>query len=77
MIDDAKVIPGLTLTETVSLNYAMEEEMALTPVDFLLRRTNHLLFMRDRLDQVKAESLKKWHSIISGQRKKEHDTLKH
>ena len=41
MIDDAKVIPGLTLTETVSLNYAMEEEMALTPVDFLLRRTNH------------------------------------
>ncbi|EHU8853298.1 type 1 glycerol-3-phosphate oxidase, partial [Enterococcus faecalis] len=54
MIDDAKVIPGLTLTETVSLNYAMEEEMALTPVDFLLRRTNHLLFMRDRLDQVKA-----------------------
>ena len=23
-----KVIPGLTLTETVSLNYAMEEEMA-------------------------------------------------
>ena len=34
MIDDAKVIPGLTLTETVSLNYAMEEEMALTPVDF-------------------------------------------
>ena len=26
MIDDAKVIPGLTLTETVSLNYAMEEE---------------------------------------------------
>ena len=28
--------------------------MALTPVDFLLRRTNHLLFMRDRLDQVKA-----------------------
>ncbi|MBO1135380.1 type 1 glycerol-3-phosphate oxidase [Enterococcus faecalis] len=54
MIDGAKVIPGLTLTETVSLNYAMEEEMALTPVDFLLRRTNHLLFMRDRLDQVKA-----------------------
>ena len=50
MIDDAKVIPGLTL-ETVSLNYAMEEEMALTR-RLLLRRTNHLLFMRDRLDQV-------------------------
>ena len=35
MINDAKVIPGLTLTETVSLNYAMEEEMVLTPVDFI------------------------------------------
>ena len=52
MIDDAKVIPGLTLTETVSLNYAMEEEMALTPSTFIA--TDQPLIMRDRLDQVKG-----------------------
>lgn len=28
--------------------------MVLTPVDYLLRRTNHILFMRDTLDEVKA-----------------------
>ena len=27
--------------------------MTLTPVDYLLRRTNHLLFMRDTLDGLK------------------------
>ncbi len=55
MIDDAKVIPGLTLTETVSLNYAMEEEMALTPVDFFYcdgPTTYYLCVIV--LDQVKA-----------------------
>jgi len=48
-----KPISGLSLAETLSLYYAMEAEMALTPTDFLLRRTNHLLFMRDTLNQVK------------------------
>jgi alpha-glycerophosphate oxidase len=47
-------IPELSLAETLSLYYAMEAEMALTPTDFLVRRTNHLLFMRDTLDQVKT-----------------------
>lgn len=42
--------PGLDLKETLSLHYAMDYEMALTPVDFFLRRTNHMLFMRDHLD---------------------------
>lgn len=42
----------LTLRDWVSLKYAIEEEMALTPVDFLLRRTNYLLFMRDKVDQL-------------------------
>lgn len=31
----------------------MNEEMTLTPADFLSRRTNHILFMRDSLDAVK------------------------
>ena len=30
----------------------MAEEMALTPADFLIRRTNHMLFMRDTLDGI-------------------------
>lgn len=45
--------PGLPLGESLSLDYAMSEEMTLTPADFLVRRTNHMLFMRDSLDKVK------------------------
>ena len=30
----------------------MRNELALSPVDFLLRRTNHMLFMRDGLDAI-------------------------
>ena len=39
--------PGLNPADTLSLHYAMRNELALSPVDFLLRRTNHMLFMRD------------------------------
>ena len=45
-------VPELGLAETLSLHYAMRYEMALSPVDFLLRRTNHMLFMRDSLDSL-------------------------
>ena len=44
--------PGLSLADTLSLHYAMRNELALSPVDFLLRRTNHMLFMRDSLDAI-------------------------
>ena len=30
----------------------MRNELVLSPVDFLLRRTNHMLFMRDSLDSI-------------------------
>ncbi|HEP1276446.1 TPA: type 1 glycerol-3-phosphate oxidase [Streptococcus pyogenes] len=43
---------GLSLAETLSLHYAMDYEMALKPTDYFLRRTNHLLFMRDNLDAL-------------------------
>lgn len=43
---------GLSLADTLSLHYAMRNELALSPVDFLLRRTNHMLFMRDSLDTI-------------------------
>ena len=32
------------------MRYALDNEMVLTPVDYLLRRTYHVLFMRDSLD---------------------------
>lgn len=50
---EMKAFPGLGLGESLSLDYAMNEEMTLTPADFLSRRTNHILFMRDSLDAVK------------------------
>lgn len=50
LLEEVDQIDGLTLADTISLHYAMREEMALTPSDFLIRRTNHMLFMRDTLD---------------------------
>ncbi|WP_225048227.1 type 1 glycerol-3-phosphate oxidase [Lacticaseibacillus kribbianus] len=44
---------GLTLKESAELRYAVSEEMALTPVDFLLRRTNAILFHADTLARLK------------------------
>ncbi|MGY0401637.1 type 1 glycerol-3-phosphate oxidase [Carnobacterium jeotgali] len=52
LIDKIEQIEGLTLADSLSLRYAMDEEMALTPADFLIRRTNHMLFMRDTLDGI-------------------------
>lgn len=52
LLDEVEQIEGLTLADSLSLRYAMDEEMALTPNDFLIRRTNHMLFMRDTLDGI-------------------------
>ncbi|MCC5896015.1 MAG: type 1 glycerol-3-phosphate oxidase [Alkalibacterium sp.] len=52
LLEEVDQIDGLTLADTISLHYAMREEMALTPSDFLIRRTNHMLFMRDTLDSI-------------------------
>lgn len=55
--DHAKEIEpedGLSLGETAALDYSMAEEMTLTPVDYLLRRTYHILFKNDTLDRVKV-----------------------
>ncbi|MGZ7196658.1 glycerol-3-phosphate dehydrogenase C-terminal domain-containing protein, partial [Streptococcus pyogenes] len=43
---------GLTLAQTLSLHYAMRYEMALSPVDFFLRRTNYMLFKREEVDAL-------------------------
>lgn len=52
LLETADMVPGLSIADSLSLLYAMRYEMTLTPVDFLLRRTNHLLFMRDTLDDL-------------------------
>ena len=44
---------GLSLSESARLRYGLEEEMVLAPGDYLIRRTNHLLFERDQLDAIK------------------------
>ncbi len=47
-----QAVDGLPLRVALSLRYAMDHEMALTPVDFFLRRTNHMLFMRREMDAL-------------------------
>ena len=52
-VDDVDVAPGLTLADTISLHYSIDSEMTLTPVDYLLRRTNFVLFHEDKLMEKK------------------------
>ena len=52
LANELEAVEGLTLRDTLVLHYAMREEAVLTPVDYFLRRTNHLLFMRETMDQL-------------------------
>ncbi|WP_413526725.1 type 1 glycerol-3-phosphate oxidase [Marinilactibacillus psychrotolerans] len=58
LLDDVEKVAGLNAAEAVSLRYAMDEEMTLTPSDFLIRRTNHMLFKRDTLDNIKESVIR-------------------
>ncbi|WEV60597.1 type 1 glycerol-3-phosphate oxidase [Streptococcaceae bacterium ESL0729] len=49
---DMEAYPGLSLAESARLLYALSEEMTLWPSDYLMRRTNHILFERDSLDDL-------------------------
>lgn len=53
LVKEMSAYPGMSLAESARLRYGIEEEMVLTPVDYLLRRTNHLLFERDSLDALR------------------------
>lgn len=55
---EVEAVEGLSLAETLSLHYAMRYELALRPSDFFLRRTNHMLFMRDSLEGLIAPVIK-------------------
>lgn len=50
---DQGAAEGLNLKETISLRYSVNEEMTLTSVDYLLRRTNFILFHNDQLAAIK------------------------
>ena len=52
LANELEAVEGLTLRDTLVLHYAMREEMVLTPVDYFLRRTNHMLFMRETMDDL-------------------------
>lgn len=52
-----EAVSNLNQRDLLSLHYAMREEMALTVVDYLLRRTNYMLFMREQLDNVAQDIL--------------------
>lgn len=53
-----KPAEDLSLAETLSLRYALEHEMTLTPGDYLFRRTNNLLFNHDHIKQLEAGVIK-------------------
>lgn len=52
-VDDTVAAPNLTQGETAALHYSLENEMTLSAVDYLLRRTYHVLFGSD-VDRVKV-----------------------
>ena len=71
---------GLSIGETAALDYSLAEEMTLTPVDYLLRRTYHILFKSDTLDQVKNGVIKHmsdYYGWDKAQREQYENELKH
>lgn len=53
-IDHITSFNGLNLGDALSLRYALENEMTLTPTDYFLRRTDLLLFNIDHLEEIKT-----------------------
>ncbi|MCL1950737.1 MAG: type 1 glycerol-3-phosphate oxidase [Turicibacter sp.] len=48
--DEMDAYPGLSLAESARLKYALEHEMVLTAADYFIRRTNHVLFGREKVE---------------------------
>ena len=57
-VDHTKASHGLSLAETLSLRYSLDEEMTLTPGDYLFRRTNNLLFNHDHIKEIEYGVIK-------------------
>lgn len=52
LIDIIPENSDLSIRDALTLYYALHHEMVLTPVDFFVRRTNIMLFMRECLDDM-------------------------
>ncbi|HPJ00040.1 MAG TPA: type 1 glycerol-3-phosphate oxidase [Enterococcus sp.] len=57
-------ISGLSARDSYSLNYALNEEAVLTPADYLMRRTNFILFIRDEVDAIKEPVIKQMQAFF-------------
>lgn len=51
--DNIQAAPGLGLGETLALHYSIDNEMTMTPTDYLRRRTERILFQPETLSQIK------------------------
>ena len=75
---DMSPYPGLSLAESARLRYGLEEEMVLAPGDYLIRRTNHLLFERDQLETIKQpiiDAIATYFAWSSEEKKRQEDHL--
>ena len=68
--------PGLSLADTLSLHYAMRNELALSPVDFLLRRTNTCSLCVIVWIALWSQFWMKWDDSMIGQKKKKQPTVR-
>ncbi|AUJ28819.1 FAD-dependent oxidoreductase [Liquorilactobacillus hordei] len=57
-------VEGFSCAEAAMLRYSLDEEMVLDPVDYLLRRTYHMLFKADTVEEVKKAVLKNMASYL-------------
>lgn len=57
-------VEGFSCAEAAMLRYSLDEEMVLDPVDYLLRRTYHMLFKADMVEEVKKAVLKNMASYL-------------
>lgn len=69
-------IDGLSKKESVSLLYALNHEMCLSPVDYLLRRTNYLLFISDQVDRIKQPIINQMATFFDWSEKKKLEQIK-
>jgi len=69
---------GMNRRDSTALNYSMNEEMTLTPIDFLLRRTSHMLFMSETVEALRdpvVEVMAKFYNWTDEEKQQQHDAI--
>lgn len=64
-VESGEVAEGLTLAQTSMLHYAIENEMVMRPIDFMLRRTNFLLFHSETTDRIEDAVIDEMAKMLS------------